>query len=552
MILGGLGTFLYGLNLMSSSLKTLAGDRLRAFINKATDNIFKGFLTGLLITLAIQSSSATTVIVIGLISAGLLDLKHALPIMIGAHVGTTITAYIIGLNIGSIAFPLIFVGSMIILIIAQRKWKLSGRIIIGTGFLFLGLEMMSVSFGSFADSSWFQNVMASFSDNWFLGFLSGIVLTCVVQSSSAFIGIVQELYVASGSTMELKVALTLVVGSNIGTTITALIASLGGNKVSKQAAVGNIIVGLIGSLFILPLLNPVTSMFTALQNALFHSKNMFTIAMFHTLYNVINSAICLAVLPLIVKLVEKIIPTKDMIVKVSAENLNKELLNSPSLALSSCNTSINDMNFLVLDMYDASVKYFNEDGAKYHEEISDIEEKVDLYEHLLHDYLMQLSQVHLSKNDSFTETKYIDIIRDMERIGDHAMNFADFFENYYEKSSRMPENMHDDLNLFFKIVRNQISDTCEAFKNNDKKIASNILSREDKIDVMEKEYRLNVHSYLIQGEVTQLDILYVDIISNLERISDHCTNIAQMIIDPHMMSTMITGSKEETKDIDKH
>lgn len=552
MILGGLGAFLYGLNLMSASLKTIAGNRFRAFIAKATDNIWAGFLSGLLITLAIQSSSATTVIVIGLISAGLLDLKHALPIMIGAHIGTTITAYIIGANIGSVAFPLIFIGSMIILLIAQRKWKLTGRIIIGTGFLFLGLEMMSVSFSSVAGTDWFKNTMEVFSSNWILGFISGIFLTCIIQSSSAFIGIVQDLYVATGSTMALKVAITLVIGSNIGTTITALIASIGSNRVAKQAAIGNVIAAMVGSIIFLPLLVPMTAMFGAIQNALFNgSKSMFTIAFYHTFHNIINSGLCMLILPLIIKLTKKILPDKIDKNQISAERLNKELLVTPSLALDSARNSIKDMNNLVLQQYLASVQYFQENTSHLYDDVSEMEEKVDLYEHLIHDYLMQLTETHLSTSDSFRQSEYIDIIRDMERVGDHAMNFAEFFQTYYERGVKMPDNMHDALNKFFDIITLQIQDSLVAFDKSDKNLAKVIIKREMTVDQMEKEYRLNVHSYLKAGEVNQLDILYIDIVSNLERISDHTTNIAQMIIDPHMMSTMITGAHEEVVDKSK-
>lgn len=537
LILGGLGTFLYGLDLMSSSLKSMAGSKLKIIISKATDNVFKGFLTGLLITIAIQSSSATTVIAIGLISAGLLDLKHALPIMIGAHIGTTVTAFIIGLNIGSIAFPLIFLGAFIILLIKRRKWSLSGRIIIGTGFLFLGLELMSTSFGSFVSHDWFKNLMTSLSDNWILGFLSGVGLTCLIQSSSAFIGIVQELYIAEGSVMELNVVLTLVIGSNIGTTITALIASLGGNKTSKQAAFANSLVSIFGAILFLPLLKPLTNLFEIIQGSIFGSKNMFTVAMFHTFYNVIVCGICLFLSGLIVKLIELVIKTDKEKDYISAEHLNKELLKSPSLALSGAFESINDMNVLVLEMYDLSVSYFNENKEEFNNKITLLEDKVDLYEHLIHDYLMQLSEIHLNTDDAFLQTKYIDIIRDMERIGDHAMNFSDFMNNYYSKKVLMPSNMHDDLNHFFSVVRNQIYDTIEAFKNNDLLLANNVLRRENKIDEMEEDYRLKVHSYISHGEVNSLDILFIDIVSNLERISDHCTNISEMIIDPHMMST---------------
>ena len=552
MIMGGVGIFLYGLNLMSSSLKTLAGGKLKTFISKATDNMFLGFLMGLLITVSIQSSAATIIIVVGLISAGLLKLKNAIPIMMGAHVGTTITAYIIGLNIGVVAFPLIFVSSLVILLVSARKWNLSGRIILGLGFLFLGLEFMSVSFGSFASAEWFTKLMNVFSSNWFLGFIAGIILTILIQSSSAFIGIVQELYIAEGSTMAMSTAITLVIGSNIGTTITALLASIGSNKESKQAAIANILIQFTGSLIFLPLLVPTSSLFTLIENAVFGKRNMFTLAFYHTFYNLVNSGICFALIPVFVKIVEKIIPYEKEEIDVSALRLNKELLITPPLALESAKNSIIDMSYVVKEMYKKAVNYFTTGKVEFFDEVNVMEEKVDLYEHLTHDYLMQLNEKHLNRSDSYKQTEYIDIIRDLERIGDHATNFVEFFKRYFNEGIVMPDNMKEDLLKFFDVVDRQVDDVYTAFKDQDKAIANAIRDREELVNEMEREYRLNVHSYLKTGEVNYLDIFFIDIVTNLERVSDHSNNIAEMIIDPHMMSTMITGTHTDTVDNKKN
>lgn len=544
MIMGGLGTFLFGLNLMSSSLKGLAGNRLRAIISKATDKIWKGFLTGLVLTVLIQSSSATTVIVVGLIAAGLIDLKQALPIMIGAHIGTTVTAYIIGANIGVIAFPLIFIGSFIILFVMKKKWNLSGKVFIGVGFLFLGLEMMSVSFGSVAEKDWFRETMVLFSNNWILGFLSGLFMTVLIQSSSAFIGITQELYIA-GNSMGLEVALTLVIGSNIGTTITALIASLSGNKVSKQAAFSNMLISVFGAILFLPFLIPLTNLFNLLETRLFGDTNMFTIAFFHTFYNIVVSLVSLALIPVFIKITKLIIKDTGSKNSISAESLSVDLIKSPSLALENARLSIIDMNNLALEMTKVSIEYFNQNDHKLYDKIVDMEEKCDLFEHLIHDYLMMLSEESVTEKEGFLQTKYIDVIRDTERIGDHAMNFAEYLDRYYSENNVMSDEMHQALLLFFNIIVSQIEDANVAFEKDDKTKAYAVIEREKKIDVMEQEYRLNVHSYMKTGEVSQLDILFVDIVSNLERISDHCTNIAEMVIDPHMMSTLITGSNKK-------
>ncbi|MBP5342377.1 Na/Pi cotransporter family protein [bacterium] len=541
-ILGGLGIFLYGLNLMSSSLNSLAGSKLKEIVTKATDNIFKGFLIGFIITIIVQSSSATTVIVVGLISAGLLDLKHALPIMIGAHIGTTALAYIISLNvISTICLPLIFVGAFIIMLINGRKWKLSGRIITGIGFLFFGLELMSISFGSFAETDWFNNIMTTLGDNLFLSFLTGMVLTAIIQSSGAFIGIVQELYITTSS-MTLASAIALVIGSNIGTTITAFLASLGANKTAKKAAIANTFVILIGVIIFLPLTVPVSKLFILIENSVFVSRNKFTLAFFHTFFNVIGSAVALLLLRYIILLINKLIKEEERKVLL-AEKLNKELLKSPSLALEAARHAIIEMNSIIIKMYDTSIHYFNENNEKYFEEINNEEENVDLCEHLIHDYIMQISEIHLNRKDAFLQTQYIDAIRDFERIADHAVNFSEYLKRYYEEKNMMSDEMHEALLKFFNICRSQVQDSIIAFEHNDIILADKVIKREETVNKMEKEYRLNVHSYLKVGEVSQLDILYIDLVSNLERISDHTTNICQMIIDPHMMSTLVTGTK---------
>ena len=536
-ILGGLGLFLYGMNLMSTSLNRLAGSKLKAIISKATGNIFKGFLIGILITVIIQSSSATTVIVVGLISAGLLDLKHAIPIMIGAHIGTTVLAYIISFDfVSTICLPLIFLGSFIILLIKNRKVKVSGNIFMGLGLIFFGLEIMSLGFTSFAEQEWFVNTMRRLQDSTLLSFFAGVVLTGLIQSSGAFIGIVQELYVSSES-MALSSAIALVIGSNIGTTITAFIASISGNKTSKEAALSNTILVTLGAILFLPLIMPLTSLFSFIETSLFPSRSMFTIAFFHTFFNVISSIIALSVINLIILLVKKILPDKESDL-LKAQMLNNELIKTPSLALENVRAAILEMNLIVKRMYELSVMYFNENNHKYYDEINTLEEKVDLAEHLTHDYLMKMTESVLQEKESYTQTKYVDVIRDFERIADHAVNFSEFLERYYDEKIVMSNAMHIALQEFFDIISTQINETIEAFENEDKDLAKKVITRETTVDQMEEEYRLNVHSYITPGQVTSLDILYIDIVSNLERISDHTTNIAEMIIAPHMMSTI--------------
>ena len=255
------------------------------------------------------------------------------------------------------------------------------------------------------------------------------------------------------------------------------------------------------------------------------------------------ASIALLSVDLIVKIVQKIIPKKKESDMILAEKLNQELLKTPSFALESARFAIIEMSEFTLSMYNASIDYFNKKDEKVYDFINSTEEKVDLAEHSIHDYLMQISGTRMNQNDMILQTAYIDIIRDMERIADHAVNFGEFLHRYYDEKNIMTNEMHDALLKFFEVVKLQIIESIDAYKNNDKVLASKVILRENEVDKMEEEYRLNVHSFLKTGEVSQLDILFIDIVSNLERISDHTMNIAELIIDPHMMSTMITGEK---------
>ena len=534
MALGGLGIFLFGLNIMSGSMKSLAGERLKLLIKKTTDTTFKAILVGTVITCLIQSSSATTVIVVGLICAGLMNLTQAVGVMLGANIGTTITAYIIGLDIADYALPIIFIGSILVVFINRRKINISGMAIMGFGMLFLGLEFMGVSLKQISNLPFFENMITTLSDHWALSLFTSTILTALIQSSSAFIGILQKLY--STGAIPLVAAIPMIYGANIGTTVTALIASASGNRESKQAAFANLLFKTIGVVIFLILLKPITSLSTIVANSI-GPNNSLVLAIIHTIFNITTTIVIGLLLKPLTKLIKKIVPDKTKSSSsISAYNLNVELLEtSPILALTSAKKCICDMSNIVLEMFSLTKKYFNSKDEASFNEVMALEDDVDMYDHLIHDYIMQLHTEHLNTSESIKQAIYLDTIRDFERIADHATNLAEFYKDRFDSGVKTSIELLNMLNDFIDVIATQIQTSCQAFETKDHALAEKVIVTENKVDDMEKKYR-KAQLLLIQKEIMDTnDIHYVDILSNLERISDHCCNIAENIIDPYYM-----------------
>lgn len=533
--LGGLGLFFYGMHLMSSSLKNIAGPKLKIIVQKTTSTPFKAMLVGLFITLVGQSSSATSVIVISLMSAGLLSFTQAVPILLGANIGSTITAFIIGINLTDYSLPIVFIGAIIVSFIAKRKVKESGNLILGIGVLFLGLDLMGTGLKQFGEMEFFENMIATLSNVKILGFFTGVVLTAIIQSSAAFIGILQKLYEAG--VIPLATTIPLILGANIGTTITGILACLGSNYEAKKAAVSNVIFKLVGAVFFLILLNPITSLTLKINNALFgETNNMLMLALIHMAYNIFTTAFVLIFLKYFIKLINKVLPEKDIHSDISAKLLNYELLKeSPVLALESARRSIIDMSKLSHEMIVYAKMYLNENNIEYYNHCFELEDKVDTYNHLIHDYLMQLHTDSISTRQSIFQAIYIDTIRDLERIGDHATNLIEFMNDRYEQKIEMDEITSSNLNNFFDIIVKQVTNSINAFEHQDADLAHEIMKTETYVDTLERKYRQLQLTNIDKSKSILYDIHYVDILSNLERVSDHCNNIAENIIDPFYM-----------------
>lgn len=539
-VAGGLGLFLYGINLMSDSLKKLAGSKMKALVARATGTVFKGILTGAAVTLLIQSSSATTVIVIGLISAGLMTFRQSIGIMMGANFGTTVTAFLIGLNVAEYSFLIMALGAVMFLFFQSKKIKESGNLIFGFAVVFVGLELMSLGLKPLATKPWFEAAMISLSDFPILGVLVGTGLTALIQSSSASIGVLQQIF--STGAISLRASLPILLGCNIGTTVTALLSSIGSSREAKQGALFHLFFNIFGTVFFLILLSPYTKLFLWAEKFL-GENNKITIAFAHIFFNGATTILVLFVYKYIQKLIEKIIPAKapdfDLI-----EKLNEDLLaTSPVLALESAKTRILEMGGFVKEMLHATKNYFNDENENHYQECLDNEEKVDYYNHVIHDYLLKIRTESLNGKVVISQAVLMDALQDLERIADHCVNLVEFFKSRYEMQAERLQNFTDSINHFLDRVTEQVEDTIFCFEKEDKEVAKKVVLAEAEIDKLERKYRQAQLANIGSGVASTADVFYADILSNLERISDHCDNIARNVIDPHYLSQEITKAK---------
>lgn len=534
-VLGGLGLFLYGIEYMSTSLKNLSGNRLKILIEKATDNIFMGLLTGIAVTVLVQSSSATTVIVIGLISAGLMSLRQAVGVMMGANIGTTVTAFLIGLKINEYSLIFIALGAAIVIFITTKKASYTGGIILGFGMLFLGLELMSLGLEPLAEKDWFETAMISLAEVPILGVLAGTFLTVIVQSSSATIGVVQQVFFDGN--IALPGALAVLIGSNIGTTITAILASLSSPREAKQASMFHLLFNLFGSVIFLIFFGTYVKLLGNIENAFLGPNNKLTIAYAHIIFNTVTTIFVLFLVKYFVVLIEKMLPIKEDKDASLVEKLNYDLIiSSPVLALESAKGVVIEMGGIAQEMIKTARLYQNDNSEDYFGKIADLENRIDLYDKSIHDYLMEIQSFDLSQKYKQTQVILLDVIRDFERIADHAVNLSEFYQNRYEQDCPLTGKVAETLNHYFDLIVLQVENAILSFQANDKKLAKKVIETEIEIDKLEKHYRRAQLLHKRESSDECNDIHYVDILSNLERISDHCNNIAENVIDPHYLS----------------
>jgi phosphate:Na+ symporter len=477
----------------------------------------------------IQSSSGTTALTVALVSAGFMTLRQAIGVIMGANIGTTVTAFIIGIDIGEYALPIIALGAILLFFFKKRTINAVGQIVFGFGALFLGLELMSGGMKPLRSLEAFQDLTVSMSDNPILGVVIGTVFTVIVQSSSATIGILQELF-GTGA-IDLKASLPVLFGDNIGTTITAVIAAIGTSISARRAASVHVLFNLIGTLIFMILLIPFTNFISYLQGTMNLNPET-TIAFAHGIFNVSNTIVQFPFIGALAWIVTKIIPGEEKYVDMTVQHLNPKLLeHSPSVALGQAKEEILRMGNFAKDGLSEAIHFLNTQDKSNAALAYQYEEAINKLDKAITEYLVKVSKSSLSPEHSEDHMNYMNIIRDIERVGDHTENIIELLELRTTRKAPLSANALGELNEMFQLTLETLNHALESLSKNDLTLANEVLSKEVKIDQMEKDFRKTHIIRLNEGACTgDAGILYVDVISNLERIGDHAVNIAQAVL----------------------
>ncbi|WP_449536991.1 Na/Pi cotransporter family protein [Ferdinandcohnia sp. Marseille-Q9671] len=527
--IGGLGIFLFGIKYMGDGLQKSAGDKLRDILDKFTTNPFMGVLAGVFVTCLIQSSSGTTVIVVGLVSAGFMTLRQAIGVIMGANIGTTITAFIIGIKISDYALPIIALGAILLFFFKSKKIHNFGQIVFGFGSLFLGLELMGDGMKPLRTLEAFRELTVSMSDNPILGVVIGTVFTVIVQSSSATIGILQELF--GEGLLDIYAAIPVLFGDNIGTTITAVLASIGASVAAKRAALTHVIFNIIGTIIFMLLLVPFTKVILFLQGSLNLNPEM-TIAFAHGTFNVTNTIIQFPFIAALAFIVTKLIPGEDSLIEYKAKHLDPVFIQqSPAIALGQAREEVVRMGEFAVKGLEESNTYLNEKTQKHADTSMQIEDAINNLDKKITDYLIKLSSRSLSPQESQLHSMLVNSVRDIERIGDHFENIVELVDYQLSNKVKLTEGALEDLNEMFKLTIYTVNEAVQSLQNNDRTLAIDVVKQEEKIDTMERSLRKKHILRLNEGQCSgQAGIVFVDIISNLERIGDHAVNIAEAVL----------------------
>lgn len=531
-ILGGLGIFLFGINLMGDSLKKIAGKKLKIILEKTTNTPLKGIFVGIIVTGLIQSSSATTVLVVGLVRAGLMTLPQAVGVIFGANIGTTVTSILIGLDIGAYALPIMFVGSALTFFFQKKKIREVGKTILGFGMLFFGLELMGDSLKQLVQLPSFSNMLLSVGNYPILGVLVGFGTTIIIQSSSATIGLLQQLYATGG--VPIIGAVAIVLGDNIGTTITSVIASIGAPSAAKRSAAIHVMFNVIGSVIFFIFIRPYTALVVFISENVFgvdYLTDKMTVSVAHVLFNLITVFILYFFIKQMVWIVTKLIPSHNE-VQIDDIVLDESLVTrSGVLALENTKKAIINMGNVCRAMFEYTYDYSFENNPKNFQMGMQCEEIIDGLDDKIHNYLVRVGAGELGRYEMTEMAKQIDTISDLERIGDHLTNLLEFFEERYtEKIDLHPEAKADLVDLY-TLLRKTLHQSLQAFETKDIDTATEVNVRENELDKLVKKYRKNHINRINDKTCSETEAgYYVDILSNMERIGDHCNNIVVNVL----------------------
>ncbi|WP_265457353.1 Na/Pi cotransporter family protein [Enterococcus sp. HY326] len=543
--LGGLGIFLFGIKYMGDGLQKAAGDRLKEVLNRFTSTPLRAVLAGIIVTGLIQSSSGTTVLTVGLVSAGFMSLKQAIGVIMGANVGTTVTAFIIGFNLSAYSLPIIGIGALLLFFTKREVLHNAGQILFGFGCLFFGLTLMGDAMEPLKDLPQFEELMINVSHHPILGVGIGTLLTMILQSSSATIGILQQLY--TQNSLSLQAALPILFGDNIGTTITAVLAAIGTSIAAKRTAASHVIFNLVGAIIFTLLLGPFTSILIRITD-IFGLNPAMQIAVAHGMFNLANLCLQIWFINQIATIVQKIIPGKEKNLDIRPIQLAENLIyTAPSLAIEQARIELQNMGDYVLAAFQAAETYYQQQNPEQQQDLLQYEDAINHLDTELTLYLAKLATVELTIKESHDQTMLLEIAKDMERVGDHSKNIIELLEDAatIEKKQRSKDkrqkkaDLRNDLILqdqdiftFFATVKKNLSSALSLLHEDNEQLAHEMMDREEQVNLMVEELRAKYIQLMTTGQGRPSDgVLFIDISSNLERCSDLSVHIAKYALD---------------------
>ena len=532
-LIGGLGFFFFGMKTMSEGLKKIAGERLKGILHMVTKFPIIGIFAGALATCLVQSSSATSVMAVGFVNAGLLGLRQGISVIMGANIGTTFTAWLVSViamfKITHYALPLVGIGFAMNTLGRTKNAKFWGQVIMGFGILFIGLGFMKDAFAPLKESQRVKDIFVSFSNNPILGVLVGMIVTMLLQSSSATIAIVQVL--AFSGVISFPAAIPLMLGDNIGTTITAELASMGTNVAAKRVARSHTLFNIIGVTYMLffvytgwfvKFIDFIIPGEITLKNVMFH------IAVAHSLFNVVNTLVFLPFIGALEKICVWAVPKKKGAIEMGPQYLEKHLLNTPSIAMEQARNETTRMLGIASGSVSIAVKSFLDGNLNDLKSVPELEQAVDHLQSEITQYLIELSQGNLTQEQSEELPVLIHSVNDVERIGDHSENIVELTERKIEKKLPFTDEAIKELTLMWNELHSMMIETEQALKKNDFNTAKSVLMREDRINRFQIELKKAHVNRLNEGKCNlKSGIVFLDLVDNLEKIGDHLSNIAE-------------------------
>lgn len=527
-LMGGLGLFLYGMNLMAEGLEKSAGSKLKRIVELLTSNVFMGVIVGAFVTAIIQSSSATTVMVVGFVNAGIMNLTQAIGVIMGANIGTTVTAQLVSFDLNGMAPIALGIGIILYLFASKPKVKNIAEILIGFGILFTGMDFMKNAVEPLAEYKGFTDLLVGFGDHPLLGLLLGFGITAIVQSSSASMGMLIAL--ASQGLIPLNAALPILYGQNIGTCVTSLISSVGASRNAKRAAVMHLIFNVLGTAVFLIVLNKPVVRFVTNMNPGDVARQ---IANTHTLFNIISVIILLPFTKFIINLAIKLVPDKagEEDESKAIKYLDDRIVETPSIAVASVVKETLRMGKKAKESVNYAIDGFLEQSQENIDKSFKHEKVVNELQKGILNYLLKLSKAHLDEDARDIVDSLFNTVNDIERIGDHAENIAELAQDIIDSDLKLSKQGTEEVRELYNKVIATYDYALQAMKTYDVDLACKVIKMEEQVDIMEKSCRAN-HIHRLNNSLCSIDsgIIFLDLISNLERISDHAVNIAQQVI----------------------